>query len=260
MIETVQTDLMARRKKRPAAPHRQEGPTRSCVGCGLRTTPAELVRCILGPDSELIVDLAGGGFGRGAWVHARESCLRGALSRGFARSFKQRIDCDYQTLTKSLCDAAERRVVGLLRAAQSSRKLVFGSQAVFEIRDSAKLVLLASDARASAGERFLQDAAAKGRLIVWSSKAWFGDVVGRGDVAVLALTDSGLADAVARALSYWRLGAGSASPTTEDSIPLATDALSVVAQPASGALQIADDASSIESSFAEQPAEIPEVR
>jgi predicted RNA-binding protein YlxR (DUF448 family) len=65
------------------APHE-----RTCVGCGERCAPGELIRLVLAPSGEIAVDAAGGGFGRGAHVHARGACLRQAATRGLLRATK----------------------------------------------------------------------------------------------------------------------------------------------------------------------------
>ncbi len=48
------------------------------------------MRLVLGPDGEIAVDAAGGGFGRGAHVHARGACIEQAATRGLQRASKGR--------------------------------------------------------------------------------------------------------------------------------------------------------------------------
>lgn len=67
-------------------------PQRTCVGC--RTVDAQdaLMRAVL--DAAGQVSLQRGARrapGRGAYVHAREACLRAASRGGFARSFRQKV-------------------------------------------------------------------------------------------------------------------------------------------------------------------------
>src|SRR5580693_9202449 len=69
--------------------------TRTCVGCGeqvAREAPGDLVRLVLGPDGEVAVDARAGGFGRGAYVHARRPCLERAVKGGLARSAKGKVE------------------------------------------------------------------------------------------------------------------------------------------------------------------------
>ena len=67
-------------------------PQRTCVGC--RTVDAQdaLLRAVL--DAAGRISLQKGArraAGRGAYVHAREACLRAASRGGFARSFRQKV-------------------------------------------------------------------------------------------------------------------------------------------------------------------------
>ncbi len=63
---------------------------RTCVGCRQASEPDALVRFVLGLDGEIVPDLAGGAFGRGAWVHPSPECLARA-PRSMARSFSAQV-------------------------------------------------------------------------------------------------------------------------------------------------------------------------
>src|SRR5580700_10446725 len=111
--------------------------TRTCVGCGehVAMEPGDLVRLVLGPDSEIAVDARGGGFGRGAYVHARRACLERAVKGGLARSAKARVDriagpddaepspLRVDSLARAIQAAMDRRIEGLLATAVRSRQL-----------------------------------------------------------------------------------------------------------------------------------------
>ena len=56
---------------------------RTCVGCresGDRRAD-DLVRLVLSPDGDIVVDLGGKLPGRGAWVHTRLACLERVAKR-----------------------------------------------------------------------------------------------------------------------------------------------------------------------------------
>lgn len=180
-------------------------PVRSCVGCGQRTEPERLIRFILDPEGGVVADLAGSGFGRGSWVHAHPECLKQAASRGFSKSFKQKVTCSLEAMEANIAAAAERRIMGLLGAAWRSRRLLLGGQAVADDLQAVQLGLLADDARAAASDAHVAELGARGRLIVWGSKSRLGDALGRGDVALVGLTDPGLAAAVRFAVSLTQL-------------------------------------------------------
>jgi predicted RNA-binding protein YlxR (DUF448 family) len=62
-------------------------PVRTCVGCGSKATPRELVRLRL-VGGAVAGDGPGRG-GRGAWLHPSEECLeRAAKRRAFGRAFR----------------------------------------------------------------------------------------------------------------------------------------------------------------------------
>jgi uncharacterized protein len=62
-------------------------PIRTCVGCGAKTSPAELVR-LRAVAGEVRVDTARSG-GRGAWLHASGACLeRAGRRRAFGRALR----------------------------------------------------------------------------------------------------------------------------------------------------------------------------
>jgi uncharacterized protein len=189
-------DAIAGKARLPASP------VRTCVGCRQPGSPSELVRMVLGPDGSVAFDLAGGAAGRGAWVHPVESCLRKA-AKSTARSLHADGSENVEALMLSLGQAANRRAVGLVGAAHRARHVALGTdaskQAFFEGR--ARLVILAVDARAAKQQAYVEAAAAKGLLVAWATKSELGAMVGRDELAVLAVTDEGLAQNLLRVIA-----------------------------------------------------------
>src|SRR5688572_4377236 len=95
---------------------------RSCVGCRKESSPAELVRVVVGPDGRVVPDLAGGAFGRGAWLHPRTECVAKAVPRGLAHALRAEVKTDAASLIELLRRAAERRAAALLAAASRASK------------------------------------------------------------------------------------------------------------------------------------------
>lgn len=56
-------------------------PQRSCLGCGLKTEKASLIRVVRRPDGLLLVDKRGKEPGRGAYICSKESCLKMAIKK-----------------------------------------------------------------------------------------------------------------------------------------------------------------------------------
>ena len=127
---------------------------RTCVGCGRADGPDALLRLVLGPSGEdrqqareVAPDVAGGAFGRGAHVHARQDCLEKACRGGLSRAFKTRVAADAKVLAAQLAAGCEQRIVGLLSGARRAGALAVGADAAVEaLVDGAPLVVLARDA------------------------------------------------------------------------------------------------------------------
>lgn len=173
------------------------------MGCRKEDEPGAMIRLVLGESGELLVDLGARAFGRGGWVHPRSDCLLRTVRGGAARSFKARVATDAPTVFAALRAAADQRVLALLGAARGARHLVSGTdsvQAAFE-KGEATLILLATDARATASTGFLARAAARGLVRLWGTKERIGQALARPDTAVVAVTEHGFADAIDRAIA-----------------------------------------------------------
>ena len=192
---------------------------RTCVGCQAEfsaapdaETPADLhVRVVLGPDAvakdgakdgkearaEVAVDFGGTSFGRGAYVHVRPACIERACRAGFARSFKRQVAASPTTLAQQIVQAAELRIRGLLLGARRAKLLAFGEEARETVASGkATLALIAVDAGASGTKGALMGAVKEGRAIAYGTKAELGLLFGREEVAVVAVTHSGVADQI----------------------------------------------------------------
>lgn len=188
---------------------------RTCVGCRSPAEAGELVRLVLGPDGEVAVDLAGGAFGRGAWVHPRPECIDKAAPQGLSRALKTHVRDDGPSVMATFRAAAERRAQGLILAARRSRKLDAGASAVEEaVREQrAALVLVATDARAAAELAFLQPLIANGQALAFGTKATFASWLARPDTALVAITDARIARHAQQAI-HWTMLEGPRAPTT----------------------------------------------
>jgi ribosomal protein L7Ae-like RNA K-turn-binding protein len=160
-----------------------------------------MVRVVLGPDRALAFDLSGGGFGRGAHVHAH--CLEKACKGGFARAFKTAVEADEPALRAQLKEAAERRIVGLLAGARRAKRLAIGADAAVEAIANGAFAVVASDAGSIARRREVELAVKEGRAIAFGDKRTLGALCGLEEVALLGVTDAPLAQQVKRCME-WR--------------------------------------------------------
>jgi predicted RNA-binding protein YlxR (DUF448 family) len=188
---------------------RHEG-KRSCVGCGQRIdvsqARSELIRLVFvpGPDSIAVVpDVTATARGRGAWLHARLTCLEQAAKKGFARSAKAAVRVDPAVLARQIAEQARRRVAGLLSAAVRSRHIAIGARAVAERWRAGEvaLILVAQDAAYGATLQEIDAARAAAAVMVFGTKASLGESLGRGEVAVAAIDDEGMAAALRHAVA-----------------------------------------------------------
>jgi predicted RNA-binding protein YlxR (DUF448 family) len=206
------------------------GPVRTCVGCGSRDGAAELVRLIVA-EGEVAFDLAGGAFGRGAHVHARPGCLEKA-PRGLSRAFKREMKASSAELGRSLVEACNRRIAGLLLAARRSGALTLGADAVLELlgrrehgrepgRDAGRedvanvLVVLSLDAGSLTSRKEIENYVAAGRAVAWGTKIDLGVLLGAPSVAICAVRHAGIADELKRMRVAADAGAAATSETRE---------------------------------------------
>lgn len=189
----------------------QHAGTRTCAGCNERVprdaVARELVHLVFVPadvdagEMGVVVDLIGRGqrAGRGAWVHARRPCLDKAAAKGLARAAKARVRADATALSEQIAAQADRRTVSLLAAAHRAGKLAVGSTAVSEATTPVML-LVAADAAAAAKLPAVRVALREGRALAWGDKQRLGEALGRNEVAVVAILDDGLAEAIHHAI------------------------------------------------------------
>jgi uncharacterized protein len=180
---------------------------RTCVGCRASGPPQDLVRLVVGPEGEVVPDLAGGAFGRGAWVHPRMTCLEGAVRGGLSRGLKTQIKTDVAEVVSQLRGASVRRTISLLQAAQRAKRVVLGTAALEDAErdDRVELLVLASDAKASADLSAVRRLGARGRVRLFSTKAELGAAFKRDELALIGLTSTDLSQEVSRMISVSEL-------------------------------------------------------
>lgn len=180
---------------------------RTCVGCRVSGDPQDLVRLVVGPEGDVVPDLAGGAFGRGAWVHPRLVCLEGAVRGGLSRGLKTQIKTDVPQVVSQLRHAAVRRTISLLQAAQRAKRVAIGTAALEDAeRDGrVELLVLASDAKASADLSAVRRLGARGRVRLFSTKAELGAAFKRDELALIGLVSTDLSREVSRMISVSEL-------------------------------------------------------
>ncbi len=180
---------------------------RTCAGCGRADAVDALLRVVLGGplenhSFEIVVDVAGGAFGRGAHVHPSPDCIAKACKTGFARSFKCKVQVNVAEFSAQIEDAYDRRVTGLVLGARRAGHLAIGQDAACDaLAKGAVLAVVACDAGSVAGKEIVSRAAAEGRAVVWKDKAALGKLFGRDEVGIFAVTNAGVGQAIQEARS-----------------------------------------------------------
>jgi len=182
--------------ERVAHPHsenRRPASTRTCVGCGLRDDARSTLRLAVA-GREVVFDLAGGTFGRGAHVHAKPSCIAKA-PRALARSFQREgLSVTAVELGERLVAACDRRMVGLLLAARRTGAVAIGGNAATDaIERRGAFAIIAVDAGRVAASTEVDRATREGRAIAWKTKRELGALLGEEAVAICAVCHAGIA-------------------------------------------------------------------
>jgi|HubBroStandDraft_6_1064221.scaffolds.fasta_scaffold1343440_1 predicted RNA-binding protein YlxR (DUF448 family)/ribosomal protein L7Ae-like RNA K-turn-binding protein len=171
---------------------RRSASTRTCVGCGLRDDALATLRLVVA-EGQVVFDLAGGSFGRGAHVHASAACIAKA-PRALARAFHcQGLAITPAELGEQLLAACDRRMVGLLLSARRTRTLAVGTNAAMDAIERASLVIVAVDAGRVASSSEVEHAAGSGRVVAWKTKKELGALLGEETVAICAVCHVGIA-------------------------------------------------------------------
>ncbi len=144
----------------------RDEPERRCIVTGDVEPKAGLIRFVVGPDGQVIPDLAGKLPGRGMWVSADRELIAKAVKKGlFARAAKAPVQApaDLDGLVER---AQAKRVVELVSLARKAGLAVAGFEKVkgWLADGKAKVLLQASDG----SDR------GKGKLWTPTGGRWFG--------------------------------------------------------------------------------------
>lgn len=217
----MQGAMVDRTKSAKEGRAEKPGKIRTCAGCGATEAVASarsgMVRVVVA-ENEVVFDLAGGAFGRGAYVHARPECLARA-PRGLARLRAAAAKggggsgfVDAAELGSRLVLAASQRMTGLLLAARRLGAVSVGSDAAREAiargmreieaaepangtrpEPAAPLAIVATDAGTVAQSIEVSRAIAAGRAIAWSTKIELGALLGEQAVAICTVRHESIA-------------------------------------------------------------------
>lgn len=192
----------------------EHGPQRSCLGCRKVLTKDELLRYVLSPQGELLVDYRERLPGRGAYTCIDRKCIDEALRRKqFSRAFhREPLAVDADILMKQLTEQIRERILGLLGMARKTNQLSSGSSLVLDRLSAGApiaFVLLAEDVSDGIGEKVIGRAERRSvpcyRMF---DKELLGRVLGTAERSVLALGSGSLAAPIRLELERYQRIAG----------------------------------------------------
>lgn len=175
----------------------ETGPLRRCVLTGERLAKEAMIRFALGPDGQVVPDLAARLPGRGMWLSAKGAVLEDRrLGQAFARAAKGRVTVP-DDLRTMLVAGLERRVGELLGLARRAGQAVAGFVVAREWVASGRagLVVEARDGAADGRRKLLAGAAVP--VVAPLTAAALGAVFGRDHVVHVAIAPGGLARSIA---------------------------------------------------------------
>ena len=193
---------------------RADGPERRCIATGETQPASGLIRFVIGPDNQVVPDLAGKLPGRGIWVASDKAALEKAAGKGlFARAARAPVTVpdDLPNLVEQML---ARRVVELLSLARKSGGAVSGYEKVKDWlrKEEADVLLQAEDGSARGNTKL--STPQWGSYIGWLTADELGLAFGREKVIHAALGAGGLTKRVveeAQRLKGLRVGRADAA-------------------------------------------------
>ena len=177
-------------------------PERTCVGCRVSQPQGILVRYVLSPEQELLVDYRQKLPGRGVYTCCEIDCVVKAVERKqLQRGLKaELLPLDSDQLVMKIIDALLQRIESLLGMARKSGQAVSGSQAILtglKRNDRFSFVLLSDDVSTGVAGKVLSAAESQGvEVFQMLSKGRIGELLGKGERSVAALEVGKLAKAI----------------------------------------------------------------
>lgn len=177
-------------------------PERTCVGCRVSQPQASLVRYVLSPQQQLLVDYRQKLPGRGVYTCCDVDCIVKAVEcKQLQRGLKvEQLQVGSDQVVNAIIETLLQRIENLLGMARKSGQAVSGSSAILNSlkrNGSFAFVLLSDDVSTGIASKVLT-AAESQRVEVFQmfSKGKIGEILGKGERSVAALQTGKLANAI----------------------------------------------------------------
>ena len=127
--------------------YREDGPERKCIATGEVQPKFGLIRFVVGPEAQMVPDLAGKLPGRGVWIASDRAVIEKAVAKNlFTRAAKQPVQLpdDLPDLIESML---VRRVVDLISLSRKGGYAIAGYEKVKDwlMKEEATVLIQASD-------------------------------------------------------------------------------------------------------------------
>ncbi len=187
----------------------EKGAMRKCIVTGETSEKSDLIRFVVGPDGQLVADLAEKLPGRGAWVSASPHLIEDAARKG---RFKRHIDAvcaDPAMLVSHVASQIERRFLQHLSMLRRTGLAVCGGGAIRE-EGLMQILLIADDASVREARQLISVVQPE-----WAEEGLpaelLGQAAGRGSVAYIGIipvtstANRKMCEQLLRVIARWRL-------------------------------------------------------
>ena len=165
-------------------------PQRTCIACRSKLEKGSLIRFVLSPAGEVLVDYRSKLPGRGAYTCLSLDCVARAAKNGFTRSFKKNVSADAEVLSCQLQDEMEKRLVSLLGMTRKAGILISGSGQVLAACSSKhkpELIIMSDDISESIAQKLLKSCKLSGiKCFSLFSKDFLGQLLGKSERSVIS--------------------------------------------------------------------------
>jgi len=192
----------------------EKGPLRRCIVTRESGPKEAMLRFVLGPDRDVVPDLAGKLPGRGMWLSARADVLERAIKRGaFAKAARGTVHLP-PDLAARIEDGLLGRIRDLVGFARRSGQAVCGRESVREWLQAGKAGLLVEASDGSAAERSRLVGSREMPVVAPLPADVLGSVFARDHAVHVAIAPGRLAKAIATEAARLAgiLGAAAPSP------------------------------------------------
>ncbi len=193
------------------------GPLRTCFASGEQRAKAELLRFVVGPDEQIVFDVAGRLPGRGLWLSPERDMIEKATSkRLFSRAARRSVQVP-DGLVNHVATSLKRRCLDRLGLARRAGLVAVGFEKVRAQAAAGQtaLILEASDG-AEGGRRKVTGMAPGAEVIDAFTGAELGQAVGRDHAVHVGLLSDKLTTSLAAESKKYYGVANVAKPQKDD--------------------------------------------